>query len=316
VNPVLTASQWLLAALMILAAGLLGVWAVKPISRGVIPLFASQRGARNLALAAALCLALLAVVLVIAIGILTRGSIVQADAMLASFLFAHRTPWLDQGMMLVSALGDGPERTAGTIVVAGYLLWRRRRREAVGLAVVMIAAALLVPALKTTFHFARPSLLYSGADAFSFPSGHATSAVAFYSVLAWIVARSQSRPWRVAPWALAALMILLTGLSRIYLGAHWFSDVLAGFALGGALGVIGVCLVYGPKADVATVDGGRDGAMILAILLTIGAVLGPGALRKAHRLYAPYLQRTLERVVDPGHLAEPGDRPVVSPPGV
>lgn len=250
----------------------------------------------------------------LAIGILTRGPIVRADATLSDWLFAHRTPWLDQAMMLISALGDGAERTAGSIVLAIYLLWRRRARWAVALGVAMISAAILAPVLKNAFHFARPSLLYSGADAFSFPSGHATSAAALYIVLAWMAARPLPRPWRAVAWAPAVAMIVLTGLSRIYVGAHWLSDVLAGFALGGVLGVVGVMLASGGKS--ATANGARrDGLAFLAILIAVGAVLGPAAFAKARRLYAPYLARSLEQVVDPGHLGDPTRGPVASPSG-
>jgi membrane-associated phospholipid phosphatase len=218
-------------------------------------------------------------------------------------------------MMLMSALGDGPERTTATVLVVAFLLWRRRGRWALSLALTMIAAAVLTPALKMSFHFARPSLLYSGADAFSFPSGHATSAAALYLILAWVVGRSTSGPGRLLFAGFAVLMTLLTGLSRIYLGAHWLSDVLAGLALGTALGLVGILLASGDTRRNMPGDA-RHGAVILAVLIAVGLVLGPKAYRKAERLYAPYLNRTVNKVVDPGHLGgAPGHR-IVPPPGV
>jgi undecaprenyl-diphosphatase len=302
---VLLASQGALAIVLIFVGGLATLHALRRRREAPPwPLISS-----------AFCLALVAAMLAIAIGILTRGPIVRADGALASGLFAHRTAWSDQAMMLISALGDGLERTVGTVVLTAYLLWRRKVRWALALAAVMVAAAVMVPMLKTIFHFARPSLLYSGADAFSFPSGHATSAAAFYIVLAWIAARPLSRPLKVAPWIVAALIIGLTGLSRIYVGAHWFSDVLAGLALGGALGVAGVTLAArGPNAQAA--GDRRDGVAILAILIGVGAVLGPFAFAKARHLYTPYLARPVEKVVDPGHLGDPDHAPIVAPPGV
>jgi undecaprenyl-diphosphatase len=302
---VLIASQGALAIVLILVGGLATLHAL-----------GRKREAPRWPVASiAFGLALIAAMLAIAIGILTHGQIVRADASFASGLFAHRTAWADQAMMLISALGDGLERTIGTVVITAYLLWRRKVRWALALAAVMAAAAVLVPTLKTIFHFARPSLLYSGADAFSFPSGHATSAAAFYIVLAWIAARPLSRPLKAAPWALAATMIGLTGLSRIYVGAHWFSDVLAGLALGSALGVAGVTLAArGLNAQAAW--GRRDGVAILAILIAVGTALGPAAFAKARHVYAPYLARPVEKVVDPGHLSDPDHAPIVAPPGV
>lgn len=294
---ILVASQSALVMVLILGVGFL--------ARHVLD--RKPTATRPFALGA-LCLALIAAVLAFAIEILTHGSIVGVDAAVARWLFAHRTDWLDQAMMLISALGDGLERTVGTIVLAAYLLWRRRLRWALALATVMIAAAVLTSVLKTVFHFARPSLLYSGAEAFSFPSGHATSAAALYIVLAWIAARPPSRSYRAIAWGLAATMIVLTGLSRIYVGAHWFSDVLAGFALGGALGVAGVILASGGRG--APVDGNRrDGVALLLILVVVGMVLGPAASSKAHRLYQPYLARPVEKIVDPGHLGATGRAP-------
>jgi len=70
---------------------------------------------------------------------------------------------------------------------------------------------------------------YSGA---AFPSGHTTQAVAFYAMLALILSAGRSVRSRTTVWAGAALIALLVGASRVYLGAQWLSDVLGGYALG------------------------------------------------------------------------------------
>ncbi len=272
-------------------------------------------GARRRLLHLTLILLLIAGLLALAVGILAHTFVVRIDAFAAQALFDHRAPWLDRLMMLMSALGDGRARTTATILLVAFLLWRRRYRWALALGLVMVAAAVLTPTLKTIFHLARPSLLYSGADAFSFPSGHATSAAALYLVLTWIVGRSTAGLGRVLFAALALTIVLLTALSRIYLGAHWLSDVLAGLALGAALGLGGVLLASGDDRA-ATLGEAWHGAVIVAVLLGVALVLGPKAYAKAERLYAPYLGRPANRVVDPGHLGgAPGDR-IISPPGV
>ena len=70
---------------------------------------------------------------------------------------------------------------------------------------------------------------YSGA---AFPSGHATQSVAFYAMLAIVLGAGKS-PWvKAVLWSVAALVALAVGGSRIYLGAHWLTDVLGGYALG------------------------------------------------------------------------------------
>ena len=261
-----------------------------------------------------LILLLTAGVLALAVGILGHTVVVRVDALAAQALFDHRAPWLDRLMMLMSALGDGPERTGATVLLAAFLLWRRRFRWALALGLVMAAAAVLTPVLKTTFHLARPSLLYSGADAFSFPSGHATSAAALYLLLTWIVGRSTTGVGRVLFAALALAVVLLTALSRIYLGAHWLSDVLAGLALGSALGVAGVLVAAGDARPAR--DEAWHGVAILAVLVGVALVLGPKAYGKAERLYAPYLNRPANRAVDPGHLGGAPSHRIMAPPGV
>ncbi len=77
----------------------------------------------------------------------------------------------------------------------------------------------------------------------SFPSGHATQSVAFWGMLVVVLCGGRTRAVRTVGWVVAALVALAVGLSRIYLGVHWISDVTAGWLLGGAwlctLAVIG-----------------------------------------------------------------------------
>ena len=297
----------------------LGLTLVSGLALGLRALRRSGQGLEVRATRRLVCMSLIllltAGVLALAVGILGHTFVVRVDALAAQALFDHRAPWLDRLMMLMSALGDGPERTAATILLATFLVWRRRFRWALALGLVMVAAAVLTPVLKTTFHLARPSLLYSGADAFSFPSGHATSAAALYLLLTWIVGRSTAGVGRVLFAALASAVVLLTALSRIYLGAHWLSDVLAGLALGSALGLAGVLAAAGGGGRSAR-DEAWHGAVIVAVLVGVALVLGPKAYAKAERLYAPYLNRPLNRVVDPGHLGGAPSHRIVPPPGV
>ena len=138
-------------------------------------------------------------------------------------------------MRLVTDLG-----AAGVLVplvLAAGLAWRWRRGSWRPLALLAGAAAgawVVQVAVKQLVERPRPpaGLALSHATGFAFPSGHATDAAAVYGMLAVLLARSGRPAARVAAWAGAAALVALVGLSRLYLGVHWLSDVVAGAALG------------------------------------------------------------------------------------
>ena len=177
----------------------------------------------------------------ILVGALAGGLLRQAgptglvDQPAASFLVAHRQGWLTGVMRLVTDLG-----AAGVLVplvLAAGLAWRWRRGSWRPLALLAGAAAgawVVQVAVKQLVERPRPpaGLALSHATGFAFPSGHATDAAAVYGMLAVLLARSGRPAARVAAWAGAAALVALVGLSRLYLGVHWLSDVVAGAALG------------------------------------------------------------------------------------
>lgn len=110
------------------------------------------------------------------------------------------------------------------------LLWMQRRiREGALLAFSLIGAFLLNEGLKLHFHRARPAVAWAIGDehTFSFPSGHSLFAVVLYGTLCWLSSRKAGRTVPVV-----VLLALGVGLSRIYLGMHWPTDVLAGWFAG------------------------------------------------------------------------------------
>ena len=150
-------------------------------------------------------------------------------------LAVHRldSPAMDAIMRLFTALGSFPVIAAVVVLVA---LWRIRRSDKRG-AVMLIAVAgateLLNLLLKEAFQRARPSLFTEVATllSYSFPSGHAMASAAVYGAVAVLMGRAD--PAHARRYHLgAAVLVLLIGMSRVYLGVHWFTDVLAGFAAG------------------------------------------------------------------------------------
>jgi len=221
-----------------------------------------------------------------------HSAVVDGDRAAAAFLSSVRRPALDQAMMGLSAFGDGTQRIAIVVLVTLYLFWRRRWRWAASLVAAMACSAALVPLFKLLFQVARPSAIYSGAESYSFPSGHVASATVLYTLLAWIAARGLQAGGRVIPWLVAALLITLMGVSRIYVGAHWPTDVLGGLALGAAIAVPTVLLLSGEKVSADRASEPRYDLAVLACLVAVAVALGPHAFGEARRLYGPYLDQS------------------------
>jgi len=144
----------------------------------------------------------------------------------------HRfaSPAMTRAMTAISLLGYDILIVALIIALAVffYLRWRR---AAAWLAISMAGALALDLALKYSFHRPRPQPFFGVAPhSFSFPSGHALCSFCFYAVLAGLIAaRTRRLALRVAVGVIAAALIAAIGLSRIYLGVHYPSDVLAGY---------------------------------------------------------------------------------------
>lgn len=167
--------------------------------------------------------------------VLAEGVVSRLDLRVTLWLAGHRHPVLTDAMLLVSRLHETVVVLAVTALLAAWLLWRRRRRSAAALLVVP-AAMLLNVGLKHLFLRLRPVLdepLVQLAT-YSFPSGHGVAATAFYGVLCALALAHWRRPLaRAAAVAGAVAMVLLVCFSRVYLGAHYLSDVAAAACIGG-----------------------------------------------------------------------------------
>jgi len=158
--------------------------------------------------------------------------LVQADAAIANFIASLRTTAFDRLMVAVTMLGD---RYVTTPVVFGVLIWLAWRRywvELIALAVSVGAAAAFVHLIKLASSRVRPLANYDGLQVFSFPSGHATINAVLYSIIAYLLSHGRPKWVQIAIYSTFATLILSIGLSRLYLGVHWPSDVGAGFLFG------------------------------------------------------------------------------------
>jgi undecaprenyl-diphosphatase len=145
--------------------------------------------------------------------------------------------WLTLGMREITALGSIPVLGLLTLLALGYLLLDQRWR-ALGLLLLSLPGGLLLnTVLKHGFDRPRPELVARLMDVqtASFPSGHAMlSAVGFLTLGALLASGSRRRRHRTYILSMAVLLTLLVGVSRVWLGVHWPTDVLAGWCLGAA----------------------------------------------------------------------------------
>lgn len=152
------------------------------------------------------------------------------DGRVNAFVAAHRSAALTTFFTGYTGLGRWLVLAVATAAVLAALVRRDRRRDALFLLIAMTMSPLLNLALKQLFERARPpaeSAVLS-VNGYAFPSGHTMSSATFALALAVIAWPTR---WRWPAAALAATFALLMGLSRIYLGVHWLTDVLAGWAL-------------------------------------------------------------------------------------
>jgi membrane-associated phospholipid phosphatase len=197
----------------------------------------------HLTLGALLLIAATALFGTIAEDVVQRHPLTVMDAQVATWLHAHATPGLTTVMLFITSLGA--PAMVGSIVslLTVYLFARRRWYRLLALIVVVPGGMLLNVLLQSAFHrtrpqFSDPILLLT---TYSFPSGHTMAATVLYGLLAAFAVWTLSAwRWRVLAVLIAGFLITLVGLSRLYLGAHYLSDVLAAVAEG--LAWLALCL--------------------------------------------------------------------------
>jgi undecaprenyl-diphosphatase len=215
-------------------------------------------------------IALGAAFLSLAEDVFMREQVTRMDAAVSTLVQGWRTPRLDAVMIAITSLGDGVVIIAVLVAVTAWLVAHRRRKLFGGLVLTMALAAIAVPLVKRLLIVPRPIDLYTGSDAFSFPSGHATAAAALYAALAWLATHNAALRWKIAGFTLAGVLIAAIAVSRIYLAAHWPSDVLAGLALGLTLAAL-YALVF-RRLDIRTMRPLRLVALVILVLAVGGGL--------------------------------------------
>lgn len=155
--------------------------------------------------------------------------------------------WLEQAVRDVTALGGSTVLTLITIAVIGFLALEHKPRTIGFLLFAVVGGLLLSLLLKHGFDRPRPDFLPHGQEVYtaSFPSGHSMNSAIVYLTIGAILARAQrARAVKIYFLTVAIVITLLVGLSRIYLGVHWPTDVLAGWSAGAAWAMLCWLLVH------------------------------------------------------------------------
>jgi membrane-associated phospholipid phosphatase len=195
-----------------------------------------------------LVLGLIATVAIVAFAIIAEEmaagrAVVAFDHAFADAMAEHTSPEWRRVFGWITALGSPVALTIGSATVAGVLLWRRQYVPAVGCIIAQAGAGVLSLTLKEAFARSRPNGAYVSqlASGWSFPSGHALGTFVFCGVGAYLVYR-YARSWMTTAIVvcIAFSWCLIMGFTRLYLGAHFLSDVAAGLVA--ATAWVAVCV--------------------------------------------------------------------------
>jgi len=208
----------------------------------------SQRGSKLNKIAAALAdpqhpeargLAILATLLIFATGFsalilatVLANSRLGIDQTILHSIQGLRTPWADHMMVHFTRLADTPVIAALSLGVLIFLAWQKQWHT-IGYWLAAVSFGFLASILlKYSIQLPRPDIGINGLSPYSFPSSHTLRATVIFGFLSVMIARTIAPLHRWLPYSLAVLLTLLVALSRLYLGVHWFSDVIASLSLG------------------------------------------------------------------------------------
>lgn len=182
--------------------------------------------------------------------ILEAQGTVHSDNLINAALDPWRTGPLVAAFRWITDLGSTPAIVAAVIIATGFLWPQRRPYFIVSLWVTCLGAVTTTTIGKLLIARHRPAILLDpGVTGWSFPSGHATAAMAVYGFIAYAIARTLPgfrERFEVTYWTV--LLIMLIGFSRIFLSVHYLTDVLGGFMVGGFWLLIGVGVAEGKTA--------------------------------------------------------------------
>ncbi|MBM3205362.1 phosphatase PAP2 family protein [Candidatus Shapirobacteria bacterium] len=177
--------------------------------------------------------------------VISVESVFYGDNLIVKQIEILRTSFGDNFFLLVTNLGSAYFILGAFLILAIFLVKKKRKKAAVAVFLTLAGSAFLIYLFKNLFSRPRPFGCLNLNDCFSFPSGHTTIAVYFYGLLFHLTTRFLKLKKRTVYvlGLLIGLIIILVALSRIYLGFHFLTDVVGGFLLGSVLLLVAAILI-------------------------------------------------------------------------
>ncbi len=167
------------------------------------------------------------------------NTIIFFDRQINAWFGGLHSVFADKIFLAVTFLGEAIFVLILAVLVSAILWHWRKKWQMFALWVIVVGSGVCIQIAKLIFHRARPSGALIVENSASFPSGHATIAIAFYGFLTYLVFR-EIKKYRALTLAISIVIILAIGLSRLYLGVHYLSDVLVGYLIGAVWLMIGI----------------------------------------------------------------------------
>ena len=216
--------------------------------------------------------------------VVTRDTLIDVDRAVYGTVSSLHSRAADDLMVTISELASAPVMLALVAAIAAYLAFTRRLRTLAHWLAAAVFAEIVVFALRHALARARPASLHAAADAIALPGGHAAMSLVVFGFLAFLLGHGKPLATQGKLALAAAAIAALVAFSRIYLGAHWLSDVIASFGLGIAwIALLGIA--YLQHVRERPVHATAVLAIVAAVLLGVGV---PYAVQHHDRDLARY----------------------------
>ena len=248
-------------------------------SKPLIRMLTNQRHPKDHQQLTLLLLALLSLVLFVTLllGVVLAGPLTAWNAPVFHFLQSLRTHPRNNFFVICTLLGQSTVIYSIGLITAAGLIWKKAWRACAHLLVLLFLTGAAVEFFKWALYSPRPTGLAVAIVSSSFPSGHMTSSLTLLGFLAFLTTQQLQRSWHWVSYTTASVLIAFIGFSRLYLGAHWFTDIVGGIFLGFTL-LLSIILSY--RRRLPTPFGNSSW-----IVFTLLAVLIPWGSYSAMRLH-------------------------------